>query len=277
MNPGPSRPLPPLSPIVFIKSAGEMASGIAWRLYQAHIRRLVMIDLPAPLAVRRRVSFCEALLDGQKRVEGVVAVPCHDRAGIEAAWAQETIAVIPYPDRERLGDLVPDVVVDAILAKRNLGTSRDEAGLVIGLGPGFEAGHDVDLVVETHRGHDLGRVLQSGSALANTGIPGAMAGVTHQRVLRAPATGRFETDREIGAAVQAGEAIGRIAGIPVVAQVGGILRGLIRPGVEVREGVKIGDIDPRGEVAYCDTISDKARALGGAVLEALLRHANRPI
>jgi len=261
----------PIAPRVLIKGAGEMASGVAWRLHRARVRRLAMLDLPRPLAVRRRVAFCEALIEGRAVVEGVAAVRCAGLAAVEAAWGRGEIAVLEtIPE-----GLAPEVVIDAVLAKRNLGTRRDEAPLVIGLGPGFTAGVDVDRVIETNRGHDLGRVIERGSAAPNTGVPGAMAGVTVERVLRAPVAGVFETDRAIGERVEAGALIGRVAGEPVIAAVGGILRGLIRPGTEVAAGLKLGDIDPRGRREYCDTISDKARALGGAVLEALMEHANR--
>lgn len=266
---------PGVSPFVLIKGAGEMASAIAWRLHSANIRRLCMLDIAQPLAVRRAVSFCPALETGSAVVEGVGALAARDWAGIGKAWAENAIAVALVDDWQAIEAAAPDIVVDAILAKRNLGTTKQDAPLVIGLGPGFEAGSDVDLVIETNRGHNLGRIIEAGCAQANTGIPGSIAGHTADRVVWAPAAGVFVSDRAIGDAVEKGDILGHVAGMPAEAGVGGVLRGLIRPGTEVPAGIKIGDIDPRGEAAYCVTISDKARAIAGSVLEAVMRHANR--
>ncbi len=265
-----------LSPFILIKAAGEMASAIAVRLYKANMGRICMLDLPQPLAVRRRVSFCPALDGGLAKVEDVDAVAVRDAGEMEAAWQQGQIAIMLTTDWSGLSDCSPDVVVDAVLAKRNLGTDKTEAPLVLALGPGFEAGRDCHLVVETNRGHDLGRLISTGPAAANTGIPGTIAGETENRVVRAPVTGRFDSTLEIGDEVRAGTTIGYIAGEPVVAKLGGVLRGLIKPGTEVSSGLKLGDIDPRGDNAYCGTISDKARTISGAVLEGVLSHFNRP-
>lgn len=265
---------PPLSPIVLIRGAGEMASAIAWRLHRAHIGRIVMTELDQPLCVRRRVAFSTALDEGRTAVEGVEATTTRNRADIEAAWNQNRIAVIRLGDWS--GDPRPDIVVDAILAKRNSGTRINDAALVIALGPGFTAGIDCHLAIETNRGHDLGRIIERGATAANTGVPGDIAGHTAARVFRAPADGVFESSRDIGDRVAAGDELGRVDGIPVIAGLAGILRGLIRPGTPVAEGVKLGDIDPRATPGYCATISDKARAIAGAVLEGVLRHANRP-
>ena len=280
----PSAAAPPLSPFVLVKSAGEMASAVAWRLYMANIRRLCLVDLDDPLCVRRLVSFCAALESGSAEVEsgsaeveGLRAVAVRDRAELEAAWAGQLIPVLRLSDREKIVDLAPDVVIDAILAKRNLGTRKDEAALVIALGPGFTAGEDCHLVIETNRGHDLGRIIGAGSAQPNTSIPGDIAGYTDQRVLRSPAAGTFRSQRAIGDLVCRNEVIGEVAGHPVVAQLDGMLRGLIRPGTRVKIRLKLGDIDPRGPLAQCRTISDKARAIAGATLEAVMRHCNRPI
>lgn len=266
----------PLSPVVLVKGAGEMASGVACRLHRANIRRLVMLDLRNPLCVRRTVSFCEALIDGSARVEDVEAVAAEDAAAIEAAWSAGRIPVVAADRWQILGRSPPaDVVVDAILAKRNVGTTRDEAPLVVALGPGFEAGVDCHAIVETNRGHDLGRVLHRGSAHADTGIPGEIAGFDVERLLRAPCAGVFASARDIGDAVTRGEIVGDVDGTPVAAAISGILRGLIRPGTRVGAGLKIGDVDPRGRREHCGTVSDKARAIGGGVLEVILSHGNR--
>jgi xanthine dehydrogenase accessory factor len=263
-----------VSPVVLIKSAGEMASAIAWRLYMANLRRVCMLDLENPLCVRRAVSFCTAFESATAVVEGVRARAARTQAEIEHAWRAGEIAVVRTGDWARMVGLAPDVVVDAILAKRNTGTRKDDAPMVIALGPGFVAGADCHIVIETNRGHNLGRIIVSGGAEPNTGVPGEIAGHAAARVLRAPAAGTFETDRSIGDLVRAQDVIGHVAGHPVMARIDGVLRGLIRAGTAVAPGLKLGDIDPRGRREYCHTISDKARAIAGAVLEGVMRYSN---
>ncbi len=257
-----------------IKGAGEISSGIACRLYGAHMHRIVMLEVPSPLAVRRKVSFCEAVYDGSQQVEGVTGRSVQSAAEVLQAWKAAEIAVRVDPRWQTIGEMDLDVVIDATLAKRNLGTNMSEAPLVIGLGPGFRAAKDVHLLIETNRGHDLGRIIDDGPAAANTGIPGNIGGYTIERVLRAPADGTFETDNRIGDLVHNNQAVASVAGCKVTARIDGVLRGLIKSGTQVTKGVKVGDIDPRGEVSYCNTISDKARAIGGAVLEAILKKYN---
>ena len=256
---------------IVIKGAGEMASAVAWRLYMANFKKILMLETANPLAVRREVSFCEALHGGSQTVEGVKAVMADTIEDIDREWEQGRIAVAPDPQWLLLEQVRPEVVVDAILAKKNLGTRMMDAELVIGLGPGFYAGRDVHMVIETNRGHDLGRIITAGSAEANTGVPGAIAGFTAERVLRAPAAGHFKTTRTIGDLVSAGEIIGTVAGQKLASRIDGVLRGLIRSETTVIPGLKIGDVDPRGKKQYCFTISEKARAIGGSVLEAVLR------
>ncbi|MGD8963817.1 MAG: selenium-dependent molybdenum cofactor biosynthesis protein YqeB [Desulfobacterales bacterium] len=260
--------------VVVIKGAGEMASAVAWRIYMAHIRQIMMLETPSPLAVRRAVSFCEALHDGRQTVEGVRAKQADSPNDVRACWKKGCIAVCCDPEWKLPAKFHPDVVVDAILAKKNLGTAVDEAPLVIGLGPGFIAGQDVHMVVETNRGHHLGRIITDGCAETNTGIPGSINGYTLERVLRAPFEGEFKTACSIGDPVKKGEPIGMVAADPVRAQIDGVLRGLIRSATQVRPGLKIGDIDPRGDARFCHTISDKARTISGSVLEAILRVYN---
>jgi len=253
-----------------------MASAVAWRLYMANMQHICMLDLDNPLCVRRQVSFCTALESGSAVVEGVEGVAACHWAEIEAAWEAGKIAIVRTTDWERIETRTPDVLIDAILAKRNLGTRKDQAGLVIALGPGFEAGKDCHFVIETNRGHNLGRIIVSGSAEPNTHIPGDISGHTAARVLRAPGAGVFQTARAIGGMVQENDVVGHVAGESVMARLNGMLRGLIRPGTIVRAGMKLGDIDPRGKQQYCSTISDKGRAIAGAVLEGVMRHFNRP-
>ncbi len=263
-----------IHPKVLIKGAGEMATGVAWRLHRAHFR-VVLSEAPHPLAVRRAVSFCEAVHQGRKVVEGVEAV-CIDRpARIQKVWEQGAIPLLVDPELNLLADLRPQVLVEATLSKRNTGVSKDDAPLVICLGPGYEAGVDAHFVVETNRGHNLGRLYTRGRAEANTGVPGNIGGYTTERVLRSPAEGVFQTSLSLGDRVEAGQTVAEVDGRPVVAQVGGVLRGLIRPGSRVWPGLKVGDVDPRGEVSYLDTISEKARAVAGSVLEAVMSVLNR--
>ncbi len=261
---------------VGIKGAGEMASGLAWRLYQSNIRKIFMMESENPLAVRRGVCFSEAVYTEKKSVEGVNAVKAEDSNDIHYAWQRHQLAVIIDPKWKFVSIIKPDIVIDAILAKKNIGTTMDEAPLVIGLGPGFEAGKDVHIVVETNRGHNLGKVIVSGAAEKNTGIPGKIDGYTKERVLRSPADGPFLAEFQIGMAVKPGDVIGYVGKNNITAEIPGVLRGLIKPGTVVKKGLKIGDIDPRGNSEYCNTISDKARAVAGGVLEAVLRSIGKP-
>ncbi len=266
----------PISPIVLIKGAGEMASAVAWRLYMANIRRICMTELDAPLCVRRTVSFCTAIEDGGTQVEGVEACVARTLAEVESAWCKGRIAVVGHSQWDSIADLAPGIVVDAILAKRNLGTKITDAPLVIALGPGFVARRDCHFVIETNRGHHLGRIVTEGGARPNTGVPGDIAGHTEARVLRSPGDGWFESNRRIGDRIAGGDIIGRVGETPVIAAIGGILRGLIRPRTQVSSSLKLGDIDPRARPDYCHSISDKARAIAGAVLECVMRHCNKP-
>ena len=251
-----------------------MASAVAWRVYMSNIRWILMLETDLPLAVRREVSFCEAVHDGSKTVEGVEATRVDQDAGVREVWAQGKIAVAADPEWKMLNHLQPNVVIDAILAKKNLGTHSHEAQLVIGLGPGFVAGQDVHYVIETNRGQNLGRILSTGSAEPNTGIPGDIGGYTEERILRAPCNGEFKAECSIGNVLKKGDRIGTVASDAVYANIDGVVRGLIRSPATIPQGLKIGDIDPRGNVAHCHTISDKARAISGSVLETILRAFN---
>jgi xanthine dehydrogenase accessory factor len=226
--------------------------------------------MPQPTVVRRTVAFASAVWEGSMEVEGVIATRVDGSEGAVAALGCGQVAILVDPGAELLLRLRPQVLVDAILAKHNCGTRRTDAPLVIALGPGFTAGDDVDAVVETNRGHNLGRVLRQGSAQPNTGIPAPVGGYTADRVLRAPRAGRLIGRQRIGDEVAAGTVVATVDGEPVVSSIGGTLRGLLHDGVEVTINMKVGDIDPRAVPDYCFTISDKARALGGAVLEAIL-------
>ena len=266
-------------PRVLVRGAGDLATGAAIRLFRCGFP-VVMTEIERPLMVRRSVAFAQAVYDGETVVEGVRAVRCtlEHIAQLDAG----VIPVLVDPDAACGKQLRPGVVVDAIMAKRNTGTRMHDAGLVIALGPGFTAGVDCHAVVETNRGHNLGRVLWQGSAEADTGRPGALPGVHPgaQRALYAPVDGHVLPRAEIGDRLRAGEVIAVIESpgggeLPIEAAFDGVLRGLIHPAVHVTEGMKIGDVDPRIQPAYCFSVSDKSLAIGGGVLEAVLTHMHR--
>jgi xanthine dehydrogenase accessory factor len=262
---------PPRRGRVLIKGAGEQASGSAHRLFRSGFR-VVMTEVAEPAAVRRAVSFSTAVQEVATCVEGVGARrwDLADAGRLEDFdWTH--VPVFVDPDCSLSTAWRPDVSIDGRILKHNRDNRPDDAALVIGLGPGLEAGKDVHLVVETSRGHDLGRVIEDGAAAPNTGIPGSIGGFSAERVLRAPAAGVLSTDRSIGDVVEVGDPIGLVAGVSVRAAIPGVIRGLLRDGQSVALGQKIGDIDPRGDVGFCWTLSDKTRTISGAVLEAVVR------
>lgn len=295
--------------LIICRGAGDLATGIIHRLHRAG-HRVIALETDYPAAIRRQVSFCEAVYDGSAAVEGVTArlVPAladaetdtetysgindtpaahivsekWDSSAIEAVLEAGEVPLLIDQKGESIELLKPDVVVDAIIAKKNLGTTINMAPLVIGVGPGFTAGQDVHLVIESMRGHNLARIITDGMARPNTGVPGNIAGFTSERVIHAPAAGYIHDVRKIGDIVQKGDEIARIYPdkesydnalseyVPVNATITGIIRGLIREGYYFREGFKIADIDPReSELTNCFTISDKARSIAGSVLEAV--------
>jgi len=259
------------SPLIVIRGAGDISTGTIHRLHRAGFAVLAL-ESERPSAIRRRVAFSEAVYDGAATVEGVTAVRIDDIEAIGATLARGNVPLLVDPAGESIRLLRPTAVVDAILAKRNLGTHMDMATLTVALGPGFIAGRDVDYVIETMRGHDLGRIITLGSAAPNTGVPGNIAGYGIERVIHAPAAGVFHLRRDIGSVVEAGEAVGVIATpegeIPVPAKIAGLLRGVLRDGYPVTKGFKLADVDPRlDQLKNCDTISDKARCIAGSVLE----------
>lgn len=259
---------------VLIRGAGDLASGIALRLCRSGME-VAMTDIAAPTAIRRTVAFSQAIVAGEWTVENVTAVRCETAAEGERLIAAGRIPVYVDPECRIRYELRPDALVDAILAKRNLGTAIQDAPVVIGVGPGFTAGVDCHAAVETMRGHTLGRVIYEGSPLPNTNIPGLIGGFAGERVLRAPADGAFTATRAIGDMVKAGDTVGTVAGKPMVCTIGGVLRGLLADGVMTFAGMKAGDVDPRGVREYCFTASDKALAIGGGVLEAILGLSGR--
>lgn len=270
--------------LVIIRGAGDLATGVAQSLYEAGFR-LLLLEVEKPSAIRRQVALCEAVYDGTAAVENLTCRRCQTLDEIRQAWDREEIPLLVDPEGASIAALKPWAVVDAILAKKNLGTNRNMAGHTVALGPGFTAGVDVDAVIETKRGHQLGRIIWQGTAIANTGIPGLIAGYGKERVIHSQQAGFVYGLVHIGDKVKKGQPMAVLTkerlpegsratekmGTPVLASLTGFVRGLIRNGYRVPQGFKIADIDPRDdERENCFTISDKARSLGGAVLTALL-------
>jgi len=256
--------------LVVIRGAGDIATGVALRLRRAGLK-IVMTDIEQPTAIRRTVAFSQAIIHGETMVEDITARRADSPAQALALLEEDVVPVLADPEGACIPVLKPATVVDAILAKKNLGTRITDAPVVIGVGPGFTAGTDCHAVVETMRGHYLGRALYQGSAQPNTGIPGLIGGFAGERVLRAPADGVFRQLLDIGAQVKLGDIAAEVNGVPMTCTLDGVLRGILPDGTPVRKGMKAGDIDPRCKIEHCYCASDKALAVGGGVLEALLR------
>ena len=256
--------------MVIIKGAGDIASGIALRLFHCGYK-IIMTDLPKPTSIRRTVCFSQSVIDKKITVEDVTAEYAENPEKALDIVEKGNIAVVADEKCEILKSIKPDVLVDAILAKKNTGTSITDAPAVIGVGPGFTAGKDCHFVVETKRGHTLGRVIDKGSAIPNTGIPGNIEGFTWERLIQAPKDGIFVQKAEIGDIVKKGDIVGYVDDEPVFALIDGVLRGILPTGTRVCKGMKSGDVDPRGNIENCYTVSDKALSVAGGVLEAILR------
>ena len=249
-----------------VRGGGDLATGVIYRLWRVGFS-VLCLECDTPLVVRRPVSAAQAVFDGEHVIEGMRVVTIKSPSEFVR---NSDVQVLIDPDCSCLKMIEPDLLVDAIMAKKNIGTSRDMAPLVLAIGPGFNAPKDVDGVVETKRGHYLGRLITDGSAIPNTGIPGMEMGYTVERLLRAPCCGQVKPVREIGEHVEAGDLIATVGGEDVRANIKGVLRGLIHPSVQVTPGLKIGDVDPRDERDHCFTITDKALAIAGGVLEAVM-------
>lgn len=261
---------------LIVRGGGDLASGVIHRLYKCRYHVLVL-ECRKPSAIRRNVSFGEAVFDGTSNVEGVTGRRIEDVSECQKVWEAGEIPILVDETGETVKEFRPDALIDAILAKKNLGTTREMAPLTIALGPGFEAGKDVDYVIETQRGHRLGRVIEEGSAEPNTGIPGVIAGYGKERVIHSPAAGVMHNRSQIGDIVEKDQILAMVDETPVYASLTGVLRGIIRDGYEVPKGMKIADIDPRKEQKKnCDTISDKARCIAGSVVEVLLSNGVLP-
>ena len=269
-----------LENLIIVRGGGDLATGTIYKLCQCGFPVLVL-ETATPSAIRRNVAFSEAVYQGSQTVEGTICTLAFSIPDAEERLRAGTLTMLVDPEGESISHFHPLAVVDAILAKKNLGTRRDMAPITVALGPGFTAGIDVDAVVETKRGHDLGRVFYSGSAAPNTGIPGIIGGYGKERVIHSPAAGILRNVSKITDTVQMGQTIALVetkqGEVPVYATLTGLLRGLLRDGYPVSEGFKIADIDPRlDEYSNCFTISDKARCIAGGVLEAVLHLRNAP-
>ena len=260
--------------LVLIKGAGDLATGVAYRLYRAGYS-IVMTDIEQPTAVRRTVAFCQCIYDGTATVEGVTSRRVETVEEVKACLERGEIPVLVDPEAAIRTQMPFDAEVDAILAKYNVNTRIDDAPIVLALGPGFTAGVDCHGVIETKRGHYLGRLILEGSAIPNTGVPRDVGGYTTQRIIRACRDGIFHPVAHIGDTVAEGDVVATVDGEPVYALMPGTVRGMLPDGLRVKQGMKSGDIDPRCECNHCFTISDKARAIGGGVLEGLLYFQNR--
>lgn len=260
--------------LVVIRGAGDIATGVALRLHHAGFK-IVMLDVAQPTAIRRTVAFAQAIFDGKACVEGVTAQVASDTNDAFNLLCYDEIPVLIDENAQSLEQLRPHFLVDAILAKQNLGTHRNMAPITVALGPGFNAGQDCDAVIETNRGHNLGRVIYRGYTHPNTGIPGSIGGHTLRRVIRAPADGVMTCRVALGDLVEEGDIVAYCGEVPVITSLSGMVRGLLHNGIETKTGHKIGDIDPRGIQADHTTVSDKARAIGGAVLEAIMKLRQR--
>ncbi|WP_352418377.1 selenium-dependent molybdenum cofactor biosynthesis protein YqeB [Proteiniborus sp.] len=260
--------------IVVIRGGGDIASGVAYRLHRSGFKVLIL-EIEKPTVIRRTVSFAQAVFDGDTVVEGAKAVKVNSKEEIYKCWENKDIPIIIDEQLNILKEIKADVLIDGILAKKNLGTNKNLAPITIALGPGFEAGVDADVVIETKRGHYLGSLIFEGFAEPDSGIPGIINGYGKERVIKSPADGVIHHISKIGDLVKKDQTIALIEGVPVKASIDGVLRGLIMEGLEVYKGLKIADVDPRGVKEYCNTISEKARAVGGGVLEAILYLKNK--
>lgn len=255
---------------VIVRGGGDIATGTIQKLHRSGFKVLVL-ETEKPTSIRRTVCFSEAVYDGQAIVEGDTSVLVKSKEEILEAWEKKLIPIAVDNDGTYIDMIKPEVVVDGILAKRNLGTNKSMAPITVALGPGFCAGKDVDVVIETMRGHNLGRLIFDGFAEANTGVPGEIGGHSKERVIYSPAAGIIQNIAAIGEVVEINSVIASIEGIEVKTTIAGILRGIIRDGSYVKKGLKIADVDPRlSELNNYNSVSDKARSIGGGVLEAIL-------
>ncbi|NFH88973.1 EF2563 family selenium-dependent molybdenum hydroxylase system protein [Clostridium botulinum] len=259
--------------MIVIKGAGDLATGVATRLKKCGFN-IVMTEISQPTTVRRTVAFSQVVYDEKVEVEGITAVLASNKEDINKIVEEGNVAVLVDEKAKIIDEIKPEIIIDAIIAKKNLGTKIDDANIVIALGPGFTAGIDCHCVIETKRGHYLGKAIYKGSAIPNTGVPGEVGGFSKERIIRAITDGKILPVSKIGDYVKKGDIVAYVNETPVLAKLDGIVRGMLQKDVSVFKGMKSGDIDPRCEKNHCFTISDKARSIGGGVLEAILHLSN---
>ncbi|ACD51477.1 UNVERIFIED_ORG: molybdenum hydroxylase [Clostridium botulinum] len=259
--------------MIVIKGAGDLATGVATRLKKCGFN-IVMTEISQPTTVRRTVAFSQVVYDEKVEVEGITAVLASNKEDINKIVEEGNVAVLVDEKAKIIDEIKPEIIIDAIIAKKNLGTKIDDANIVIALGPGFTAGIDCHCVIETKRGHYLGKAIYKGSAIPNTGVPGEVGGFSKERIIRATTDGKILPVSKIGDYVKKGDIVAYVNETPVLAKLDGIVRGMLQKDVSVFKGMKSGDIDPRCEKNHCFTISDKARSIGGGVLEAILYLSN---
>ncbi|MBN1063857.1 selenium-dependent molybdenum cofactor biosynthesis protein YqeB [Clostridium botulinum] len=259
--------------MIVIKGAGDLATGVATRLKKSGFD-IVMTEISQPTTVRRTVAFSQVVYDKKVEVEGITAELASNKENIKKIVEEGNVAVLVDEKAKIIDEIKPKIIIDAIIAKKNLGTKIDDANIVIALGPGFTAGIDCHCVIETKRGHYLGKAIYKGSAIPNTGVPGEVGGFSKERIIRATTDGKILPVSKIGDYVKKGDIVAYVNETPVLAKLDGIVRGMLQKDVSVFKGMKSGDIDPRCEKNHCFTISDKARSIGGGVLEAILYLSN---
>ncbi|NFL34708.1 EF2563 family selenium-dependent molybdenum hydroxylase system protein [Clostridium botulinum] len=259
--------------MIVIKGAGDLATGVATRLKKCGFN-IVMTEISQPTTVRRTVAFSQVVYDEKVEVEGITAVLASNKEDINKIVEEGNVAVLVDEKAKIIDEIKPEIIIDAIIAKKNLGTKIDDANIVIALGPGFTAGIDCHCVIETKRGHYLGKAIYKGSAIPNTGVPGEVGGFSKERIIRSITDGKILPVSKIGDYVKKGDIVAYVNETPVLAKLDGIVRGMLQKDVSVFKGMKSGDIDPRCEKNHCFTISDKARSIGGGVLEAILYLSN---
>jgi len=260
--------------LAVIRGGGDLATGVAVRLFRAGFK-IIILEIERPTVIRLAVSFARTVYESKAVIEGIEGFLVSSCKEAQNIINQRKIAVLIDSEGNYIDKLNPTILIDAILAKRNLGTGKEQAPLVIGLGPGFTAGKEVDAVVETKRGHYLGRAIYQGKAELDTGIPGEIKGESIRRLLKSPADGEIMPLHKIGDLVKLDEVVAEVAGVPLKAEISGVLRGLIYTRTQVTRGMKVGDIDPRGIKDHCFTVSDKARSIGGGVLEIICTYLNK--
>ncbi|MGN2337304.1 selenium-dependent molybdenum cofactor biosynthesis protein YqeB [Clostridium cagae] len=259
--------------MIVIKGAGDLATGVATRLKKCGFD-IVMTEISQPTTVRRTVAFSQVVYDKKVEVEGITAVLASNKEDINKIVEEGRVAVLVDEKAKIIDEIKPEIIIDAIIAKKNLGTKIDDANIVIALGPGFTAGIDCHCVIETKRGHYLGKAIYKGSAIPNTGVPGEVGGFGKERIIRATTDGKIAPVSKIGDYVKKGDIVAYVNETPIFAKLDGIVRGMLQKDVNVFKGMKSGDIDPRCEKNHCFTISDKARSIGGGVLEVILHLSN---